>query len=224
MSDLPFIEIDYTGRVDGVVFDTTLKVHALPGNKGPFEPAVLKLGSGQLIAGLDAFLTGKQPGAYSVKLQPEEAFGRKQPQLLKLVPLAAFGKDAQRIAPGFAVSIGDEKGRVQSVSGGRVVVDFNHPLAGQVVEYHVKLHGLVTDQAKKVRSVVRAMLGVDLPVEHREGKTLLSLPAGFPADGLVKEIERHSGVIVTVVEVAVKPQASPAPAATTSSKSASKKK
>ena len=74
MTEQPFIELDYTGRADGVVFDTTRKQDAPVGSKGPFEPAVLKLGSGQLIPGLDSFLVGKGPGTYGVTLAAENAF------------------------------------------------------------------------------------------------------------------------------------------------------
>jgi FKBP-type peptidyl-prolyl cis-trans isomerase SlyD len=201
---LNFIELDYTGRVNGIVFDTTMQTDAPQGSKGPFEPAVVKLGSGQLIPGLDAFLTGKKPGEYAVTLEPEQAFGKKQAQLLKLVPLSAFGKEAKRLEPGLSVTIGEQRGIVKSVSGGRVVVDFNHPLAGQTVEYTVHLKGPVTDDVKKVKATVKGLLGVELPAETKEGKVSLKLPQGFPAENLLKEIERHSGVAVTHEEVALK--------------------
>jgi FKBP-type peptidyl-prolyl cis-trans isomerase 2 len=199
-----FIEMDYTGRVDGAVFDTTRAADAPPNTKQTLKPAVIKLGSGQLIPGLDAFLIDKKPGEYTLTLEPEQAFGKKQSQLLKLVPLTAFGKDAKRLEVGMSVTIGEQSGRVKSVSGGRVVVDFNHPLAGLPVEYSVTIHGVVTDEVKKVQSTVRGLLGVELPVERKEGAIVLKLPQGFPAEPLLKEIERHSGVAVKHEEVALK--------------------
>lgn len=203
-NDAPFIEIDYTGRADGVVFDTTRKEDATRGARGPFAPAVVKLGSGQLIPGLDAFLTGKEAGTYSVTLPPEQAFGKKRADRIKLMPLRSFGKEAKKLAPGLPITVGEMHGVVKSVGGGRVVVDFNHPLAGQEVSYDVKLHGTVTDPAKKVRSVLKAMLGVDLPVTDKDGKTTVKLPKGFPAEGLVKELEKHTGVTVAIEEIEVK--------------------
>lgn len=206
-----FIALDYTGRVNGIVFDTTMQADAPAGSKGPFQPAIVKLGSGQLIPGLDAFLAGKKPGEYTVTLQPEQAFGKKQTQLLKLVPLSAFGKEAKRLEPGLSVTIGEQRGVVKSVSGGRVVVDFNHPLAGQIVEYTVHLKGPVTDDVQKVQATVKGLLGVELPAEAKNGKVNLKLPQGFPAENLLKEIERHSGVAVAHEEVAIKQ--APAPSA-----------
>ena len=195
-----FIELDYTGTADGIVFDTTRKQDA-PGAKGPFEPVVVKLGIGQLLPGLDAFLQGKQPGNYEVTLKAEEAFGKKDPKLLKLVPLTAFGKEAKQLEPGMPVTIGEQHATVKNISGGRVIVDFNHPLAGKTVHYSLQLHGFVTDNKKKVDAVLKAMLGTSLPVAEEEGKIIVSLPKGFPAEGLVKEIEKHAGVTVTIKEI-----------------------
>jgi FKBP-type peptidyl-prolyl cis-trans isomerase SlyD len=196
-----FIELDYTGRVDGAVFDTTQKADAPLGSKGPFEPAIVKLGLGQLIPGLDKFLTGKGPGKYEVTLQPEDAFGPKNAKLLKLVPLTAFGKEKQKIESGMNVRIGEQQGTVKSISGGRVVVDFNHPLAGKAVTYSLLVHGEVKDPKKKVDSIVRALLGVALPTTVEGEKVIVSLPKGFPAEGFVKELEKQTGVTVGVQEV-----------------------
>ncbi len=202
--DALFIEIDYTGRADGVVFDTTRKGDARPGMKGPFQPAVVKLGTGQLLSGLDAFLAGKDKGTYAVSLEAEQAFGKKRSDMIKLMPIASFGKDAKKLAPGLPITVGEMHGIVKSAGGGRVVVDFNHALAGHKVEYTITHHGIVTDPVKKVKSVVKAMLGVELPVTEKDGVTVLSVPKGFPSDGLVKELEKHAGVSVTIKEVEVK--------------------
>lgn len=204
-SDAPFIEIDYTGRAGGAVFDTTRKEDAARSMRGPFHPAVIKLGSGQLIPGLDKFLVGKDKGSYTVSLEAEQAFGKKRADMMKLMPLASFGKDSKKLGPGLPITVGEMHGIVKSVSGGRVVVDFNHPLAGQSVEYTVTHHGIVNDPVKKVKCIVKAMLGVELPVNEKDGKTVVKVPKGFPADGLVKELEKHTGVTVAIEEIDVKP-------------------
>jgi FKBP-type peptidyl-prolyl cis-trans isomerase 2 len=202
MSD--FISLDYTGRVDGVVFDSTRKEDVPAGTKGSFAPVTIKVGLGQLLPGLDAFLVGKQPGTYEVTLQAEQAFGKKDPKHMKLVPMTAFGKEKNKIEPGMPVTFGESQGVIKSISGGRVVVDFNHPLAGKEVQYTLYVHGPVTDPQQKVGAILKAMLGVALPVEKDGEKTVISLPKGFPAEGLVKEIEKHTGVTVTVKEVELK--------------------
>lgn len=193
-----FIELHYTGRADGIIFDTTRQEDA-PNSKEHLGPVVVKLGIGQLLPGLDAFLKDKQSGHYEVTLQPEEAFGKKDAKLLKLVPLTMFKKDKPEV--GMSISIGEQRGVVKSISGGRVVIDFNHPLAGKTVFYSLDVLGVVDDQKKKVSSILKAMLGVQLPVEETQGKITITLPKGFPAEGLLKEIEKHTGVLVGIKEV-----------------------
>ncbi len=194
-----FIKIDYTGRTDGHVFDSTRAADA-PSRKG-HGPVVVAIGTGQLLPGLDAFLSDKQPGDYVLTLSAEQAFGKKDAKMLKLVPIKAFGKEARNLAPNLPVTIGEQRGIVKSISGGRVVIDFNHPLAGKQVDYSVTLHGDVTDETQKVEATVQAMLGVALPVQKEGDSVVLSLPKGFPAEGLIKEIERISGVVVKTKEV-----------------------
>jgi len=196
-----FIELEYTGTVDGIVFDTTRKHDAPAGTSGPFGPMVVMLGSGQLIPGLDAFLQDKKPGKYTLTLDPENAFGKKDAKLLKLVPLTSFGKKAKELEPGLPVTIGNAQGTVKSVSGGRVVIDFNHPLAGKAVSYDLEYVGDVGAPDRKVRALLKAMLGAELPVENVGADVQISLPKGFPSEGLIKEVEKHTGVTVTVKEV-----------------------
>lgn len=198
---MDFIELNYTGKADGKVFDTTLQKDAPKGSKGPFEPTVVKLGIGQLLPGLDEFLKDKKPGSYQVFIDAEHGFGPKDSKLLKLVPLTAFGKESKDVGPGVPVTIGQQQGTVKSVSGGRVVVDFNHPLAGKDLQYDVELIGEVTDKRRKVDSILKALLGVALPVTEEEEKVVVTIPKGFPGEGLVKELEKHTGVTVTLKEI-----------------------
>lgn len=196
-----FIELDYTGRAEDGVFDTTRKEDAPAGSKGPFGPITVKIGSGQLLPGLDEFLKGKTKGEYTVTIPAEKAFGKKDAKLLKLVPLTTFGKEKNRLEPGLPIRIGEQHGVVKSMSGGRVVVDFNHPLAGKDVHYTLYVHGEVTEPQKKVEAILKSMLGVALPVTMEGEKAIIALPAGFPSDGIVAELEKHTGVKIGVKEL-----------------------
>ena len=208
MAEHQFIALDYTGKADGRIFDTTRKQDARPGAKGDFEPVIVKLGGGQLISGLDAFLRGKEPGHYEVTLAPQDAFGTKSAKMLRLVPRSAFGKQAKDLAPGMPITVGDTHGIVKSVSGGRIVVDFNHPLAGKEVHYDLDLHGEVTDPVRIVTAVVQSMLGAKLQVTQEDGGVHIALPEGFPADGILAEIEKYTGIAVKVKFVALPKQSS----------------
>jgi len=41
------------------------------------------------------------------------------------------------------------------MDGGRVRVDFNHPLAGKVIEYDLEVISQINDSVEKVKSIVR---------------------------------------------------------------------
>jgi len=47
------------------------------------------------------------------------------------------------------------EGRVQSIDGGRVRVDFNHELAGKTIEYDIKVKEIIKDEVEKVKSMIQ---------------------------------------------------------------------
>jgi FKBP-type peptidyl-prolyl cis-trans isomerase 2 len=156
-----FIEIDYTGKLaeDGRVFDTTLtSVATIAGltDKAAYKPVIICLGEHHLLPGLDEFLEGKTSGRHTCSLPAEKAFGKKEAKLLKLIAAKKF-KEA-KIEPfvGLEVNIDGQYGVVRSVSGGRVSVDFNHPLAGRDLVYEVDVRRVVD----KAEEQVAALLGI----------------------------------------------------------------
>ncbi len=164
-----FIELDYTGSFDGTIFDTTKEAVAKEAGLDPkaqYKPLIICVGEGQLLKGIDTFLEGKEPGSYHVTLQPEEAFGKKDGKLLKLIPKKKFTENKMTPVVGLEVNVDNHYGVIRSVSGGRVTVDFNHPLAGREVEYDLEVHGIVTDPARQVAALL------DLAGVHHHGVTL----------------------------------------------------
>ncbi len=174
-----FVEIAYTGRVDGRVFDTTdPNVHA------DAQPVILPVEEGILVPGLARFLKDKEPGEYQITLQPEEAFGRKDPRLIQLIPRSEFQRAGLKPYVGLEIDADGLRGRVVSISGGRITVDFNHPLAGKTVEYHVRILRDVTDPVETVPALIRLLIRVpdDAYQVSVDGKTIrikTSLPEAF---------------------------------------------
>lgn len=116
------------------------------------HPATLQLGGGQLAAGLEARLVGLAEGQEArFELAPSEAFGERNPQLVQALSRAAFDASSDRgsdYAPGDVVELnGPDGGRVAGVlkehGERRVVVDFNHPLAGIPVRFSVRVIGVL---------------------------------------------------------------------------------
>lgn len=154
MKEGTFVKLTYTGKLaDGTVFDTTdPEVAKKIGQKA--EPITICLGQQQLLPGLDKELIGKEKGEHSITLKPEEAFGVKSTKKLELVPKNQLQKQGINPRAGMQLEIDGQHGVVRSISGGRVVVDFNHPLAGQDVHYDINILETVEDVTKQVESII----------------------------------------------------------------------
>lgn len=111
------------------------------------KPVTLSIGGGRLFQAVEACLFGMEPGdTRTVNIQPEDAYGHHIDELVQEIPLAGF-KGKIEPKPGMILSLNmqrDEKSHkvpatVVSVSNDMVTVDYNHPLAGQVIVYDVTL-------------------------------------------------------------------------------------
>ena len=131
---------------------------------------IVCVGENQIIKGVDARLEGKEIGKeYDFKVPPEEGFGKKDPKMLRMVPLRIFKEQNINPMPGLQVNIDSVVGTIKTVGGGRAIVDFNHPLSGREVEYKVKINRVVSDTKEKVESYLKFFLG-DVKVELNNGK------------------------------------------------------
>jgi FKBP-type peptidyl-prolyl cis-trans isomerase SlyD len=195
-----FVTIDYTGRLeDGTVFDTT---HASVGNaagmtKEAYAPVTVCVGQGMLVMGLDHALIGKGMGAFKATLEPQSAFGKKDPKLVRVVPTEQLKKQGIRAAPGMQLSVDGEFGVVLRTGGGRTMVDFNHPLASRNVVYDVTVHAIVTDAAAQVKALLE-QIGLGAAHVRVEGTgatiALPSLPPQPYMDAIQEKITQLTSV------------------------------
>jgi FKBP-type peptidyl-prolyl cis-trans isomerase 2 len=163
-----FIRIDYVGRVSGTdeIFDLTREDVAK--ERGIYNPK-FKYGSIPVIIGARHVVKGLEEGLKKMKVgerkrivvKPENAFGIRSPKLIKLIPLSVFRKQRIDPFPGMPITYRNIRGRVLSVSGGRVKVDFNHPLAGKTLEYDVEIKELITGKRDKVKAILELLLNID---------------------------------------------------------------
>jgi len=151
-----FIEIEFTGRADNNIFDTTDPKEAKEiGIENPekIKPMIISVGNKMILEGLDDDLEGKEINkSYILKLQPEKAFGKRNPQLIKTHGLSSFKKNNINPYPGLTLQLDNSIARVLSVSGGRVTIDFNNPLAGKEIEYEYKITKKIIDDKEKVNA------------------------------------------------------------------------
>lgn len=205
-----FVTIEYTGKLeDGGVFDTTdAKLGKELGLSGKFAPATLCLGEGQLLKGLDMGLIGKEAGAYTIQVPPELGFGKKNAKLLQLIPLSQFKKQNVMPQVGMEMNIDDKYGTIKTISGGRVVVDFNHPLSGHDLIYEVTVKEVVTDVKKQVEALLAFVGfphdGVSVDKDHAIIK-INPLPPQEMADALNKKITELTTITTVSYEQGEKP-------------------
>ena len=117
------------------------------------KPATLTLGAGQLAPPLEARLIGMAEGTHTtLALAPDEAFGPRNGELVQWVSkklLAEEGDPHEQYSFGDIVQFAPSAGRggyagiVKDSRDDAVLMDFNHPLAGQALSFEVKLIGVL---------------------------------------------------------------------------------
>lgn len=183
-----FIEIEYTGRVKDSkeVFDTTDEKTAKENNLHghDFGPKVICVGEEHVLKGIDSNLDGKEIGnEYEFNLRPEDAFGNKNAQLIQLIPTNKFRQQNIQPMPGLQLNIDGMLGTVKTVSGGRTLVDFNHPLAGREVSYKLKVKKKITDDVEKIIGYIKLSFGItDIKAEVNEGNAKITSKNKLPAE------------------------------------------
>src|SRR3989344_2162387 len=183
-----FIEIEYTGRVkeNGIIFDTTdgklAKENELHGHD--FGPVVICVGEGHVLPGIDKNLEGKEAGKnYELSVNPEDAFGSKSAKLIQLIPTNKFKRQNIQPMPGMQLNIDGMMGIVKTVSGGRTLVDFNHPLAGRALSYKVRINKKITDNKEKLSGYIKLALGTkDFEATVENGNAKITLKNGIPKE------------------------------------------
>lgn len=188
-----FVEVDYTAMLmDGTVFDTTLedvaKKNQIHSPKVKYVPAVVCVGEKQVVPGLDAALEGAEVGVKKeVALAPEDAFGKRDVKKMKIVPMSTFQEHKVQPHPGLQVDVDGEMGIISSVAGGRVIVNFNHPLAGKEVKYEFTVKRKVVDPVEKITSFLNTSLRIPaskikvIVDKADKEKASVELPLQFPA-------------------------------------------
>ncbi len=150
-----FIEIEFTGKSNNEIFDTTNKEEAKEiGLETDVKPFIVSVGNEMLLKGLDEFLEGKEIGKkYSIHLSPEKAFGKRNPGLIKLIPMRIFKEKNINPVSGMALQLDDNIVKIISVSGGRIMVDFNNSLAGKDVDYDFKILKKIINDKEKINAL-----------------------------------------------------------------------
>lgn len=127
------VEVHYTGKfVDGEVFDSSI-------GKDPLQ---FEVGSGQIIPGFETAIMGKQIGEkVTVQVPADQAYGQIREDLYVEVPM---DKMPGEVEVGQLLQADSGDGQVvqvivKEVKEDTIVIDGNHPLAGQDLVFEIEV-------------------------------------------------------------------------------------
>ncbi|KQR04528.1 peptidylprolyl isomerase [Deinococcus sp. Leaf326] len=148
------VELEYKLTVDGEVIDQS----------EPGEPLVYLQGHNNIIPGLERALDGKQTGdSMQVVVQPEDGYGVRDEDAIEDLERSDFEDDIEVGATYYAQA---EDGSVLpftvlAIDGDTVQVDFNPPLAGQVLNFDVTVLNVRDATAEELEHGHAHMEGMD---------------------------------------------------------------
>jgi len=156
-----FILIDYVAKVKetGEVFDTTIeevaKKERLYKEGEIYEPKLVVVGEGWVLKALDESFLSMEVGKSSVvEIPPEKAFGLRDPEKVRRVPLRQL--TARGITPsiGMRIEYDGKTAIVRAIGAGRVLLDFNPPLAGKTLVYEVTVKKKLETEEEKISALI----------------------------------------------------------------------
>jgi peptidylprolyl isomerase len=156
-----FIVIEYVAKVKetGEVFDTTneeiAKKEHLFKEGDIFESKLVAIGEGWVLKALDESLTTLEVGKPSVvEISPDKAFGERDPEKVKRVALRQLLSKDINPSVGMRIEYGGKNATVRSIGAGRVLLDFNPPLAGKTLVYEVTVKKKLETVEEKTAALI----------------------------------------------------------------------
>ncbi|MFP4248841.1 MAG: peptidylprolyl isomerase [Armatimonadota bacterium] len=129
------VKVHYTGKLeDGTIFDSSRER----------EPLEFTLESGQIIPGFEEAVDGMEEGEETtVEIPPEKAYGMRQEDAVMEFPVTEL-PDEMEPEVGMQLQLQGANGqafpaRVVEVGDETVVLDANHPLAGETLTFDIEL-------------------------------------------------------------------------------------
>ncbi|MGQ9722330.1 MAG: FKBP-type peptidyl-prolyl cis-trans isomerase [Candidatus Jordarchaeum sp.] len=127
------VKVEYTGKLDdGTIFDSS---------EGR-QPLEFEVGSGRIIKGFDQAVMGMERGEEKeFSIEPNDAYGDHDPDLLKKIPRDKLPAEAE---VGMMLMLKTPEGvqipaEITEITDADVTIDLNHPLAGQTLNFKIKI-------------------------------------------------------------------------------------
>ena len=161
IKDGDFVRVNFTGKVKETdeVFDTTYdeiaqEAEIFDENK-TYKPIPIVVGGNHLLPAIEKEIVGLDAGdRKTVEVDSDNGFGPRDPKAIQLIPMKEFKKQGMTPYPGMRISAEGGEGKILTVNGGRVKVDFNHPLAGKDLVYDIEVTEIIEDAEEKIKSMI----------------------------------------------------------------------
>ena len=184
-----FLLIDYVAKVKETneVFDTTkedvAKKEHLHKEGEIKEPKLVVVGEGWVLKALDDSLTTMDINKpTTVEIPADKGFGQRDPEKIKRVPIKQLYAKEINPVTGARIEYQGKMATVRSVGAGRVLLDFNPPLAGRTLIYDVTANKKLGTEEEKIAALIHRRIPV---VEENKFKLTLqdkNLTIDMPED------------------------------------------
>lgn len=156
-----FVRVNFTGKTVDTeeVFDTTYEEVAMEAeifdDNKTYKAIPIAVGGNHLLPAIEEAIIGLDVGdKKTVEVDSDNAFGPRDPSLIQLVPMREFKKQGMTPVQGMRIQSQGSTGKILTVNGGRVRVDFNHELAGKDLVYDVEITEIIEDMDEKIKSMI----------------------------------------------------------------------
>ena len=156
-----FVRVNFTGKIKGTddIFETTYEEIAhetgvFDENK-TYKSIPIVVGGNHLLPAIEEGIIGLETGdKKTVEVAADDAFGQRDPSKIQLMHMKDFKKQGMTPVKGMKIQSGDATGKILTVNGGRVKVDFNHELAGRDLVFDVEVSEILEDDNDKIKSMI----------------------------------------------------------------------
>lgn len=156
-----FIQVNYVAKVKetGETFDTTLeevaKKERLYKEGEVYEPKLIVIGEGWVLEALDDSLKSLQLNKpRTIEIPPDKAFGSRDPEKLKMVPMRRLRDKGITPQLGLRVEYEKRLATIRTVGAGRVTLDFNPPLAGKTLVYEITAQKKLRTKRERIAALI----------------------------------------------------------------------
>ncbi|MFX1533603.1 MAG: peptidylprolyl isomerase [Promethearchaeota archaeon] len=183
-----YVLVDYIGKYEDEsgkkrIFEVTIEEEAKTAGVWQkdiiYQPELAIIGKpGFLVKGLENALLGMKIGEQKIiEVDPEDGFGKREAGNLERIPVQKLRKmQVEKIQPGARVRIKGKIGHITTVSQGKALIDFNHPLAGKKLYFETTIREKITEKEEQIKILLlRRIPG--------HPKDMIDLELGFSEEG-----------------------------------------